>query len=497
MDREPVLLWQYFADLCRIPRGSGNEAGVREYIRGYAEAHGFGYREDRTGNCLVSVPGRGAGANAPAIILQGHMDMVCVKDQGVEHDFTRDPIRTREASWTEKGVTQQVLMATGTTLGADNGIGLVAALAVAADPAVTDCPPLELLCTVDEETGLTGARFLAPELLPTDLLINLDSEELGEICISCAGGRDLTTVWGVERSAPSDDEVPVRFYLTGLPGGHSGVQIHEPRGNAIQMLLESLLSVANSGAGWRLASFVGGTARNVIPSHAEIIAWVPQAEVAPLMATFQLPTVKQRITEGIQQDEADKIQIGCEIVSRDSVPNPIPFQTSATILLAITNIPNGVQHWSEVVPGLVETSNNVAVIDTTDKEIRLQCSTRSSKPGAIEEFQATVTEQLEATGATVTHSDGYPGWPADAHNPLLVQAEQTFKRLLGHETKVIAVHAGLECGVFQSKRPTLQMISFGPNIYGAHTVNERIALDSVPIFYACLTELLRDLSHSP
>jgi dipeptidase D len=494
MDRQPTLLWQHFADLCLIPRGSGNEGGVRDYIRKYAATHGFGYREDSTGNCLVSVPGRGAGAHAGAIAIQAHMDMVCVADQGIEHDFTRDPIRTRVATWTEKGVTQDVLMATGTTLGADNGIGLVAALAVAVDPAVTDCPPLELLCTVDEETGLTGARFLDPELLRTDLLINLDSEEVGEICISCAGGRDMTAEWTVERSAPSPDEVPIRFFLTGLPGGHSGVQIHERRGNALKMLLEPLLSVSNSGAEWRLASFAGGTARNVIPGYAEIIAWVPQAEVAPLMAAFQLPAVKQHITEAIQQDEEDKIQLGCAIVSPDSVLQPISFETTARILDAIANIPNGVQHWSEVVDGLVETSNNVAVITTTDKVIRLQCSTRSSKPGAIEEFQASVTPQLTAAGATVTHSDGYPGWPADAHNPLLVQAKQTFKRLLGHEPKLTAVHAGLECGVLQGKRPTLQMISFGPNIYGAHTVNERITLDSVPQFYACLTELLSDLA---
>jgi dipeptidase D len=393
-----------------------------------------------------------------------------------------------------------MLMATGTTLGADNGIGVVAALAVAVDPAVTDCPPLELLFTVDEETGLTGARFVAPELLPTDLLINLDSEEIGEICISCAGGRDLTAEWPVRREAPSANEVPVRLTLSGLPGGHSGVQIHERRGNAIVMLLEALFSLANTASvpidQGRLASITGGTARNVIPSHAEIIGWVPVAAAEALVAWFQAPALKARIAAGIQQDEEDKITLGAEILARESALPPIDAAETLRILMAIAAIPNGVQHWSEVVPGLVETSNNVAVISTSEGAIRLQCSTRSSKVGAIEAFQSGVIASLEGSGATVTHSDGYPGWPADPNNPLLAQAQQTFARLLGHAPKLMAVHAGLECGVLKGKRPTLQMISFGPNIYGAHTVNERIALDSVPPFYACLTGLLSDLTRT-
>ncbi len=492
MDRDPKLLWQHFEDLCAIPRGSGNEAGVRNYIRRYAQAHSFGYRDDSTGNCLVSVPGRGAGIHAPAITIQAHMDMVCVKDEGVKHDFTRDPIRPRETSWTEKGRTREVLMATGTTLGADNGIGLVAALAVAVDPAVTDCPPLELLCTVDEETGLTGARFIDPDLLRTDLLINLDTEELGEICISCAGGRDLTAEWQIERTPSTPDEYPVRLYLTGLPGGHSGVQIHERRGNAIQMLLHELLRI-KSLRDLKLASFASGTARNVIPSNAELIVWIPEDEFGELIS-FQSGE-KEHIEAAVLQDEENKIALGCEPLALDAALPPITSVRTQTILNAIAAIPNGVQQWSEVVEGLVETSNNVAVVVTTETSIRVQCSTRSSKEGAIEKFQTAVSEKLKEAGATVAHSDGYPGWPADPHNPLLTQAQETFKRVLGHTPKVTAVHAGLECGVLKGKRPTLQMISFGPDIYGAHTVNERIALSSVPPFYTCLTELLRDLAH--
>ncbi len=494
MDNQPELLWTHFRDLCKIPRASANEAGVRAYIKQYSTLRGFQYHEDSTGNCLVSVPGRGRGVGAPAITIQAHMDMVCVRDEGVEHDFTKDPILLRETAWTEKGITRQVVMGTGTTLGADNGIGLVSGLAVALDESLTDCPPLELLFTIDEERGLTGAMGVDPELLRTDLLINLDTEELGEICISCAGGRDLTAFWPVTRETVAGGTVPVRVFLTGLPGGHSGVQIHEGRGNAILMLLEALLQIPGLAGVAQLASFTAGSARNVIPSTAEIVLWVPESMAKTVLATFEDPALAARIEASIRTDKEQKVVTGAESLKPDGVPLPISTEATVTILTAMEGVPNGVLVMSDVVPGLVETSNNVALVGTTEDEVRLQCSTRSSRVGAIEEFQNQVTAQLAATGATVQHSDGYPGWPADADNPLLVQAEKTFERVLGKAPKVMAVHAGLECGVLKGKRPSLQMISFGPDIFGAHTVNERIALDSVPPFYACLTELLKDLA---
>ena len=494
MEREPALLWRFFDDLCRIPRGSGNEGGVRAYIRGYAGSHGLGYLEDSAGNCLVSAPGRGAGAGAPPVIIQSHMDMVCVKnDENQDHDFTRDPIRTRVTTWTEKGSARDVLMGTGTTLGADNGIGLVAGLAVAADPNVADCPPLDLLFTVEEETGLTGARLLDPALLRADLLINLDSEELGDICVSCAGGRDLMADWKLRRETPAAGELPIRLYVTGLPGGHSGVQIHERRGNAILMLLQSLLAVKQTRGRLKLAVLSGGTARNVIPGHAEILLWASPADTAILEAAFRDPALTARIAGEVEEDEIGAAACGAERCEPGNVPWPIATAQTRDILDALAAIPNGVQQWSKVVEGLVETSNNAAVLTPTDDTLHLQCSTRSSSDGAIEEFQQALQRALEASGATVVTGDGYPGWPADANNPLLQKARETFESVLGYAPRVMAIHAGLECGVLKGKRPTLQMVSFGPDIFGAHTTNERIALDSVAPFYACLTGLLRDL----
>ncbi len=493
IDRQPSGVWKYFEELCQIPRGSTNEAGVRAWIRDYTRTHGFGYTEDTVGNCVVTVPGRGRGAKAAPVTLQSHMDMVCVKADGSLHDFTRDPTRLKVAQWEDKGQSNEVCMAEGTTLGADNGIGLAAAMAVAVDRDVTDCPPLDLLFTMDEETGLTGARDLDPALLRTDLLINLDTEELGDICVSCAGGRDLTAEWQVQRIEPVAGEIPLRLTLTGLPGGHSGVEIHQPNGNAILMLLQEVLKATGEQEAWKLASFSGGSARNVIPSDAEIVVWVSEAQAGILEAAFAGPAQTARAVSTLAE-AAGSVRFRSEQCALETTLRPISVAQTRALLGAIAMVPHGVQKWSEVVPGLVETSNNVAVVSTSAQTVRLICSTRSSREGAIAGFQDGVRDRLEQSSAAVVCSDGYPGWPADPDNPLLRQAERTFEAVLGHAPNVMAVHAGLECGVFKGKRPTLQMISFGPDILGAHTIHERVVIASIAPFYDCLTSLLRELA---
>jgi dipeptidase D len=493
MDAEATGVWKYFEELSRIPRGSTNEAGVRAWVRDFAVKQGFEYTEDAVGNCLVAVPGRGRGAAAPRVILQSHMDMVCVKADGSAHDFTRDPLRIKATQWEENGKATAVYMAEGTTLGADNGLGLTAAMAVAVDLEVTDCPPLDLLFTMDEETGLTGARDLDPALLRADLLLNLDTEELGDICVSCAGGRDLTAEWTVERSAPESGEVPLRLSLHGLPGGHSGVEIHRRHGNAIQMLLKEILKRGDGQGTLKLAEFSGGSARNVIPSGAEIVVWVSEAEAQSLEAAFAEATLTVR-TNSVLEETAGSVLFRSERCAQATTLPPISAQQTQSLLRAIAAMPHGVQKWSEVVPDLVETSNNVAAVQTTEQNVRLICSTRSSRDGAIGAFQTEAKAGLEASGATVVCSDGYPGWPADPDNPLLRRAQDTFAEVLGHAPNVMAVHAGLECGVFKGKRPSLQMISFGPDIQGAHTIHERVVIASIAPFYRCLTALLQSLA---
>jgi dipeptidase D len=486
-------VWKYFEELSRIPRGSTNEAGVRAWVKDFAATQGFEFREDAAGNCLVAVPGRGTGAPAPPVIIQSHMDMVCVKPEGSAHDFTRDPIRLKVAQWEENGKTVEVCMAEGTTLGADNGIGLTAAMAVAVDPEVKDCPPLELLFTMDEETGLTGARDLDPALLRADLLLNLDTEELGDICVSCAGGRDMTAEWAVERSEPAIGEFPLSLSLTGLPGGHSGVEIHRPNGNAIVTLLKEVLGLTPGKEALKLAAFYGGSARNVIPSDAEIVVWVSEVQAKVLEEAFANPALAERIQATIGETAAPVV-VGSERRAPETTLAPISANRTRTLLDAIAAVPHGVQKWSEVVPDLVETSNNVAVVQTTEQTVRLICSTRSSRDGAIVAFQDRAKAGLESSGAKVICSEGYPGWPADPNNPLLQRAERTFEAVLGHRPNVMAVHAGLECGVFKGKRPSLQMISFGPDIQGAHTIHERVVIASIAPFYRCLTSLLKSLT---
>jgi len=486
-------MWKYFEELSRIPRGSTNEAGVRAWVRDFAAAQGFEFKEDKAGNCLVTVPGRGAGAASTPVILQSHMDMVCVRAEGSTHDFTADPIRLRVAQWEENGQKTQVCMAEDTTLGADNGIGLTAAMAAAVDPEVTDCPPLELLFTMDEETGLTGARDLDPALLRSDLLLNLDTEELGDICVSCAGGRDMTAEWRVTRSEPVAGEIPLRVSLNGLPGGHSGVEIHRRNGNSIQMLLKEVLGLTEGKDALKLASFSGGSARNVIPSEAEVVVWVSEAQAKILEDTCADPALAER-THASLSAAAGPVNFRTERCASETTLFPISADQTRTLLDAIEAVPHGVQKWSEVVPDLVETSNNVAVVQTTEQSVRLICSTRSSCDGAIAAFQEGVTQGLKSSGAGVVCSEGYPGWPADPDNPLLGKAESVFETVLGHPPNVMAVHAGLECGVFKGKRPTLQMISFGPDIQGAHTIHERVVIASIAPFYRCLTSLLESLT---
>ena len=488
---KPELLFDRFREISTVPRESGNEAGMTAYLRAFAAEHGLECRNDAIGNTVIAVPGRGKGVGADTIILQSHTDMVCVKAPGSAHNFLTDGIQLRVEQREEHGKVQDVLLGTDTTLGADNGMGVAAALAAGLDPAIENCPPLELLFTIDEERGLTGAAQLDPSIITGTYLINMDSEELGEICISCAGGRDMTSVWPLVRSAASGGWKPITVSLTGLPGGHSGVQINEGRGNAIAMLLGAISDAAGTDE-IRVSNITGGSKRNVIPSTCEVTLWA-DAPVADRIATelgsaAQLEAFKSALCIG-----AELVKVRVSDPEPAVAGEPIGAAETRAVFAAILAVPWGPQTMSEAVPGLVETSNNVAVISTTQGAITLSCSTRSSAAGAIEAFQDIHRPALQATGADVTHSDGYPGWEADRENPLLKTAERVFEGVLGTSPKITAIHAGLECGVLKGIVPRLRMISFGPDIRDAHTILERVLLSSVPTFYACLTALLEEM----
>ena len=489
---EPQELWRQFDALCRIPRPSCKEQGVRDYLLSLAERHGWQAITDAVGNVVLRVAGRGRGVDGEPLAIQGHMDMVCEKLVEVEHDFERDPIRLRRATRELGGREREVLQAHGTTLGSDNGIGCAAALALALTPGL-EHPPLELLFTADEEVGMTGAFALDPSLIRARRLVNLDAELEGRIYLSCAGGRELHAAWELDRDHRNPDDVPVRLTVQGLRGGHSGVDIHEGRANAIAVLIALLTAREVDLEGVRLASFDGGGRVNAIARAAEAVLWVASARTRELARGFE--AAARRIAETFASVDPDLLVGFAELPAseREATPAPISSITGRAILEALRNQRDGVLAWSPVIPGLVETSNNLGTLVTVDDEIRLIALARSSKAGALEHFQERCERTLEASGARIEYKHWFPGWEARLDTELLRTARASYVALFGREPKLEAIHAGLECGVLNDRVPGLEMIAFGPDIYDAHTPNESLVIDTVEPFWRFFSKLVADL----
>jgi dipeptidase D len=476
---EPQLLWKHFAALSRVPRGSKNEAAAAQFVLDTARRLGLPARQDAVGNVLVEKPAAGR-EGAPSVCLQSHLDMVCEKNADKAHDFTRDPIElVRDGS---------VLRANGTTLGADNGIGVAAALAAAEDRSL-EHGPLEMLFTIDEETGLTGAQHLEPGFVRSRILLNLDSEEEGEIYVGCAGGMDTQGAWNVVREAAKPDMVAFDLRVTGLRGGHSGIEIDKGRGNALKIINRILRALAE-GAGARLVDVRGGNKRNAIPREAFATFLVPRSRAGKarkLVARW----------EGVVRDELGSVEPDVRVSVAEAVGQGLAIlkrKHQKQILQTISALPHGVMKMSAAIPGLVETSTNVAVIATEGDTVSLATSQRSSVASEIEEIAQTVKTIFELGGATVSQGDGYPGWKPNMASPTLKKAIATYASLYGKEPEVKAVHAGLECGIIGKKYPGIDMISFGPTMKEVHSPEERILLDTVPRFWGFLTALLKTLT---
>lgn len=493
---EPLELWRQFDALCRIPRPSTKEEGVRAYLRALAERESWDSATDAAGNIVLRVPGRGRGIDAEPLAIQGHMDMVCEKLSHVEHDFERDPIRLRRALRRVGGRDCEVITAEGTTLGSDNGIGCAAALALALIPGL-EHPPLELLFTADEEVGMTGAFALDPALVSARRLLNLDAELEGRIYLSCAGGRELHAIWELDRDERHLDDVPVRVTVEGLRGGHSGVDIHEGRANAIAVLISLLTAKEVNLEGVRLAGCEGGGRVNAIARAASTVLWCASSRVRELARQFE--AAGRRIAESFAGIDPELV-VGFDELpesERESTPAPVSSITSRAILEALRNQRDGVLAWSPVIPGLVETSNNLGTITTVAGErgdtIRLIAMARSSKPGALESFQERCERTLEASGASVECKHGFPGWEARVDTELLRTAQASYAALFGRDPILEAIHAGLECGVLNDRVPGLDMIAFGPDIHDAHTPSESLVIDTVEPFFRFVVRLAADL----
>ena len=485
---EPTELWRQFDALRRIPRPSLHEAGVRAHLKAIAEREGWDAVVDGAGNIVLRVDGRGAGVDSEPLAIQGHMDMVCEKRAESGHDFHADPILLRRATRTFAGRQRDVLQAEGTTLGADNGIGVAAALALALTPGL-DHPPLELLFTADEEEGMSGAFALDSKLIRARRMINLDAEAEGRIYLSCAGGRELHATWELDREEPHYDDVAVRLSIQGLRGGHSGVDIHEGRVNAIAALVTLLTDRSLDLEGVRVASCHGGGRPNAIARSAETILWCPRSRVGPLATAFE--AAGRRFAEANAEVDPELTVRFTELSGDDldAVPQPVSAMISRSILEALKNQPTGVLTWSKVIPGLVETSNNLGTIETSDATMRLIEMARSSKQGALEGYQERWERTLEASGARVEYLHAFPGWEARVDTQLLSAAEAAYEGLFGRKPIREAIHAGLECGVIGERITGLEMIAFGPDIFDAHTPTESLAIDTVEPFWRFVVEL--------
>ena len=476
---EPRELWRHFDEILKIPRGSKNEAKMRDYVISVARKHGLEYKVDDAGNLVVRKPATSGYENAPVTILQAHLDMVNEKNSDVEHDFEKDPIIPRR----EDGY----LKASGTTLGADNGIGVAAMLAIM-EADNLEHGPLELLFTVDEETGLTGASALAADMLTGRQLINLDTEEEGALYIGCAGGADSKLTLPLQTMPAPANATAFEVKLTGLRGGHSGVDIHLQRGNAIKLLARALYAVSLDIPFW-LGEFRGGNKHNAIPREAFADVIVPtdrqqdfrrllQQEIEAIRSEFKPadPEMRLALEEAVSPDR---------VWSDDS---------TAAVLRLLTALPHGVLAMSYDIPDLVETSTNLATVHSENGELIITMSSRSSVASALRATRQRIRAIASLAGAEVEEGQGYPGWKPNLESHLLKVTKQVHQQVLGQEPAVKAVHAGLETGIIGEKYPGMDMISLGPQIEFPHSPDERVKIDSVERFYKLLVAVLKELA---
>ena len=480
---EPRLIWKHFDAIRQIPRPSKHEERIAEHVVNWAKSHGLEVKRDGAGNVLVKVPATPGHEKAPVIVLQGHLDMVPEKNSDVAFDFEKDAIQVR--------VVGDYVYATGTTLGSDNGVGVAAAMAVAEDQKAVH-GPLELLFTIDEETGLTGAMQLDNKLLAGRILINLDTEEDAALYIGCAGGADTHATFTVSREDALKGTVPVRLSVRGLRGGHSGVDVHENRGNALKFLLRTLNALQGKGIEFGIVSLAGGSKHNAIPREADAVIRISKGnESAAVAAVDSFARVLKE--EFGEIDPSQRVEC---VTLEDREENRkvwIRFDNDR-VLDALLACPHGVLGMSRAVPGLVETSNNLAVVTTEGNTVKVTTSSRSS---VMPSLKAT-TEQIGAAfrlgGAEVEQRDGYPGWKPNPSSAVLNTALKVFEREFKKKPAVKAIHAGLECGLIGEKYPGMDMVSMGPQIESPHSPDERVQISTVDRFYTFLKATLAELA---
>ena len=471
---EPKSIWSYFLELSKIPRGSKNEAAAAAWVADQAKALGCEVERDAVGNVIIRKQATAGREGHPTICLQAHVDMVCEKNEGTDHDFSKDPIQV----WMDG----DLLRAKGTTLGADNGIGVAAALAVLASQ---DIPhgPIEVLITIDEETGLTGANGLQPGRLKAKFLINLDSEEEGFLTIGCAGGEDTIVTRKLTRTASPADSRVYRLKVFGLKGGHSGIDIPAGRGNAIRLLAQ-VLGALKPAFGLALASIKGGNKRNAIPREASAMIFLDPAKEAAFRAALAGHEAHWRAALGAFDPG---LHLALEAGEATQAMSAADADALLQLLLAL---PHGVEAMSPDIKGLVQTSTNMGVIETREDEVEVNLLTRSS----INASRTALSERIAATcalGGFASHvTGGYPGWKPEPKASLVQIVQDANQRTFGKPLEIMAIHAGLECGLIGEKYTQMEMVSFGPSMWDVHTPDEHISVPSVGNFWKLLVAVL-------
>ena len=473
---EPSVLWTYFHEITQIPRPSKKEERIIAYLKDFGEKYNLETVIDETGNVLICKPATIGFEMHKKVILQAHIDMVCEKNSDVNFNFDTDAIQTYiEEDWVK---------ARGTTLGADNGIGMSMMLAVLASKELKH-PALECLFTVDGETGLTGAFALKQNFLKGEVLINLDSEDDGQIFVGCAGGIDTTAVLTFKTENTPEKYFAFSVSVKGLKGGHSGDDIDKGHGNA-NKILNRFLWLVNKKTDVRLHSFDGGNLRNAIAREAVAVALVPFSEKENVRIMFNHYLIDIENEKG---DVEPKMRLALE---SEAVPKTvIDKKTSDALLNVLYACPHGVKAMSQDMPGLVETSTNLASVKMKENnKILITTSQRSSVESAKYDIMQQVESVFTLAGASVTHGDGYPGWKPNLKSDILKTAQQSYQKLFNAEPQIRAIHAGLECGLFLKKYPHLDMISIGPQMYGVHSPDERLSISSTQKCWKWLTEIL-------
>ncbi|MCI6160971.1 MAG: aminoacyl-histidine dipeptidase [Prevotellaceae bacterium] len=478
-DLKPACVFEHFAKINQIPRPSKREEKMIAYLKEFGESRGLETIVDATGNVLIRKGATSGYENKDTVILQSHMDMVCEKLVDIEFDFDNDPIQTYvDGEW---------LCAKGTTLGADDGIGCAIELAIL-DSNDLEHGPIECVFTRDEETGLTGAEGMEPGFMTGNMLINLDSEDEGQIFISCAGGRTTFAKFAFNREKAPADHFFMSASIKGLVGGHSGDDINKKRANAIKILARFLYIVQEK-FGVRLAKFNAGKLHNAIPRDGKVVFAVPAQAKEEVRAAWNVFTTN--IEEEFHVTE-HSMQFAMESADAEPV---IPVEKSTKIIQALQAIDNGIfaMCQDEALAWMVETSSNVASVETTDNAISVVASQRSNVMSALDNQAFTIKALFQLAGAEVTQGDGYPAWKMNPDSKLTALAVETYRKLFNKEPKVLGIHAGLECGLFSEKYPNLDMVSFGPTLRGVHSPDERLHIPTVEMVWNHLLEILKNV----